>query len=65
MQIYEEMTKDAKAVKKLIYRPPLPQKKQLCVHYKGRSGKVKIFTEEEIFVYKCKLIKRSLKNLMV
>lgn len=46
--IKQEFKQKAKA-----YHAPLPMKKQR-VHKKGRSGKVRIFTEEEIFLYKMK-----------
>lgn len=36
-----------------VYIPPLPRKAQR-VKARGRSGKVKKFTEEQIFLYKLK-----------
>ena len=44
-QIKEEFNQKSKA-----YHPPLPRKKQRVMH-RGRSGKVKVYTSEEIFLY--------------
>ena len=44
-QIKEEFNQKSKA-----YHPPLPRKKQRVMH-RGRSGKVRVFSEEEIFLY--------------
>jgi hypothetical protein len=44
-QILEEFSQKSKA-----YHPPLPRKMQRVFH-RGRSGKVKIYTEEERFLY--------------
>ena len=52
------------ALKSLFYTPPLPRKKQRVVHHKGRSGRVRRFTEEEIFKENLKripLMKEKLK----
>lgn len=48
--------------KKLIYRSPLPRKAQRCVHHRGRSSRVKHFTEEERFLYKVRVYGGSFKN---
>ena len=45
-QILEEFSQRSGA-----YHCPLPRKKQRVTHYRGRSGKVKIYTEEEIKNY--------------
>jgi len=53
---------EMKAIKekmKWVYRPPLPMKPQRCIHHRGRSGKVKHYTEEEIFLYKMRLCASS------
>lgn len=47
--------------KKLIYRSPLTRKAQRCVHHRGRAGKVKRFTEEEIFLYLLRKVKSPFK----
>lgn len=44
-QIKEEFNQKSKA-----YHPPLPRKKQRVMP-RGRSGKVKVYTTEEIFLY--------------
>lgn len=51
--VIKNVIKDIKKQKNIIYRPPLPLKKQR-VTMKGRSGKCKIYTQDEIFVYKCR-----------
>ena len=48
---WEEEEKSIKAMKRTLYRPPLPVKPQRCRHYRGRSGKVKVYSEEEILRY--------------
>lgn len=58
-QILQEFSQKSKA-----YKPPLPRKRQLCSHYRGRSGKVKQFTEEEVFLFKCRRAASKLKNLI-
>lgn len=52
------MTKEIKEKKKCIYNQPLPRKKQRCTHYRGRSGKVTNYTEEQIFLYRMKMVAR-------
>jgi hypothetical protein len=59
--IWNEEMKEAKAKKRTIYHPPLPRKRQRCTHYRGRSGKVTQFTEEQIMLEKM----RSFKNLTI
>ena len=47
-----------KARRKIIYRPPLPLKKQR-VTARGRSGKPRKLSPGEIFVYKCQKVFKS------
>ena len=51
-ELYQEEVRRGKP----FYKSPLPRKKQLCTHYRGRSGKVRQFTEEEIFLEKCRRV---------
>ena len=41
--------------KSRAYIPPLPKKVQRTYHHKGRCGKVKIYTKEEILEYERRL----------
>uniref|UniRef100_A0A6M3IIY9 Uncharacterized protein n=1 Tax=viral metagenome TaxID=1070528 RepID=A0A6M3IIY9_9ZZZZ len=61
-QILEEFK--CKQQKQSIYKSPLPLKKQR-ITARGRSGKVKHFTEEQIFLYKLKKFGRMFKNLTI
>ena len=51
------MKETIKDMKKMIYKPPLPKKAQRTTP-RGRSGKVKIYTEEEIFLYKMRQFRK-------
>ena len=59
---YEDQVNNSHMIKKEFnqsnpkYFSPLPRKTQRCVHYHGRSGKTKVFTEEEKFLYRIKMI---------
>ena len=55
--IQQEFKQKSKA-----YHPPLPCKMQRTTP-RGRSGKVKIFTEEERFLYQIRTFVNYLKNL--
>lgn len=43
--------------KKTIYRGP--GKVQHCVHCEGSNGKVKFYSEEEVFLYRMRAFKSS------
>lgn len=43
------------------YHPPLPRKMQRTTH-RGRSGKVRFFTEDEIFLYQMRSFAACLKK---
>jgi len=64
---YEDQVNNSHMIKKefeqksLKYFPPLPRKTQRCVHYIGRSGKAKVFTEEERFLYRVREISRNIR----
>lgn len=45
--------------KKIIYRNPIPKKAQNCIHHKGRNGKVRFYSEEEIFLYRLRAFNSS------
>ena len=47
--------------KSKAYHPPLSRKMQRTSH-RGRSGKVKVFTEEEIFLYQVRALAGLLKR---
>ena len=57
-----EQTNDLKS---LLYTPPLPRKKQRVVHHKGRCGKVRIFSEEDIFKENLKRIPKMAERLKI
>ena len=42
---------ETNAKKRLIYRCPLPRKKQRVVSKKQRNGKVRVYTEEQKLLY--------------
>jgi len=50
MKIFKERPK--------LYTCPLPKKKQRTTARAERSGKVKVFTEEEIFLFRVRNFKR-------
>ena len=49
-------------LKKLIYKPPLPLKKQRTTARAQLPGKVKVFTEEEVFLFKIRRYANALFN---
>lgn len=59
-QIKEEFEQRPK-----MYKPPLPKKRQRCTHYRGRSGKVRVFTEEERLLYALKHLSEELRGLTI
>jgi hypothetical protein len=49
---YEDYLKEAKEKKRLLYRAPLPMKKQRVSQYRyQRNGEVKVYSREEIERY--------------
>ena len=57
---YQEEMREIKRKRKWFYRPPLPRKKQRVTARALRHGKVKHFTEEEIFLYKVRFVGQQL-----
>ena len=48
----KQIMKEAKAIKNLIYKPPLPRKTQRVFLKHQMPGKCKVYNEEEIYLYK-------------
>ena len=49
-KVWNDEMEEIRKKKKTIYQSPLPRKKQLITQ-RGRAGKVKVYTEEEIFLF--------------
>jgi hypothetical protein len=54
MYAWKDEMKSIKELKKTIYRPPLPLKKQRTTMRAQMPGKVKVFSEDEVFLFKVK-----------
>lgn len=52
MSIWKDEMKSIRKLKKTIYKPPLPLKKQRVTARAQMPGKVKVFSEDEIFLFK-------------
>lgn len=50
MSIWKDEMESIRKLKKTIYKPPLPIKKQRTVMRAQMPGRVKVFSEEEIFL---------------
>jgi len=48
----KQIMKEAKAIKRLIYKPPLPRKTQRVFLKHQQPGKCKVYSEEEKLLYK-------------
>ena len=59
MNIWQDEMKKIKKLKKTIYKPPLPLKKQRTAMRAQMPGKVKVFTDEEIFLFSVKRYRQS------
>lgn len=46
-------------LKRTIYKPPLPMKRQRVIARAQLPGKVKIFSEEEIFLFNVRRYRQS------
>lgn len=49
---WNDEMENIKKLKKTIYKPPLPLKRQRVTARAQMPGKVKAFTEEQIFLFK-------------
>jgi len=54
MGVWKDEMESIRRLKKTIYKPPLPLKKQRVTARAQIPGKVKTFSEEEIFLFKLK-----------
>ena len=59
MSIWKDEMESIKKLKKTIYKPPLPIKKQRTTMRAQMPGKVRIFSEGEIFLFKVKRYRES------
>lgn len=57
-KVWDDEMKTIREIKRSFYKSPLPRKKQQMTCYRGRAGKVKIYTEEEIFLYNMQRLPR-------
>lgn len=60
MSAYRMEMERIRKLKKTIYKPPLPLKKQRITMRAQMPGKVKIFSEEEVFLYKLRKYNQTL-----
>ena len=54
-EIKQEMINEIKERKKLLYKSPLPKKKQRVFERARRSGPVRVYSEEEIQQYQMQM----------
>ena len=59
MGIWEDEMKSVNKLKKLIYKSPLPKKKQQITARAQLPGKVRMFTESEIFLSNVRRYRQS------
>ena len=59
MSAYAMEMERIRKLKRTIYKPPLPQKKQRVTMRAQMPGKVKVFSEEEVFLYKVREYKEK------
>ncbi len=52
MSIWKDEMERIRKLKRTIYKPPLPLKKQRTTLRAQMPGKVKVFTDGEIFLFK-------------
>lgn len=52
MGIWKDEMKRIRKLKKTIYKPPSPRRIQRAIINTQMPGKVKVFSEEEIFLFK-------------
>ncbi|MCK4307863.1 hypothetical protein KAW50_06540 [candidate division WOR-3 bacterium] len=59
MSIWKMEMERIRKLKKTIYKPPLPLKKQRVTARAQLPGKVKMFSEDEIFLFKVRKYRQS------
>lgn len=59
MNVWKDEMERIKRLKRTIYRPPLSIKKQRVTTRAQMPGKVKVFTEDEIFLFKIRNYQRE------
>jgi len=62
MNIWKDEMKCMSELKKTIYKSPLPRKKQRVMARAELPGKVKRFSEEQIFLFKIRRYTKALFN---
>lgn len=59
MSIWKDEMERIRKLKRTIYKPPLPLKKQRTTLRAQMPGKVKVFTEGEVFLFKVRRYKEN------
>ena len=59
MSIWKMEMERIRKLKKTIYKPPLPLKKQRVTARAQLPGKVKMFSEDEIFLFKVRKYRQN------
>lgn len=59
MSIWKMEMERIRKLKKTIYKPPLPIKKQRTTMRAQMPGKVKVFSEDEVFLFKVRKYRES------
>ena len=62
MTAYTMEMERIRKLKRTIYKPPLPLKKQRVTMRAQMPGKVKVFSEEEVFLYKLRKYRQVLQE---
>lgn len=62
MSAYAMEMERIRKLKRTIYKPPLPLKKQRVTARAQMPGKVKIFSEEEVFLYNIRKHEQTLQK---
>lgn len=62
MSAYAMEMEEIRKLKRTIYKPPLPLKKQRVTMRAQMPGKVKILSKEEVFLYKIKKYRQILQE---
>lgn len=62
MSAYAMEMEGIRKLKRTIYKPPLPLKKQRVTMRAQMPGKVKVFSKEEVFLYKVKKYRQILQE---
>lgn len=57
--MWKEVMKEVREKRKWMYNPPFSKNKSIRVNRPRKHGKVKVYTEEEIYLYKIRQLKTS------